>query len=439
MKKVLFIFTILWSFSNIQAQNFEQLDTFLESLFDQNKMMGNLTITKDGAQVYNKSVGFQYINENGQKPITEKSKFRIGSITKTYTAAMIFQLIDENKLKLDQSLAVYFPQIPGSEKITIANMLNHSSGLFNIAADENFDEQKANTRSQMLTMMASHKPIFEAGSKNDYCNTNYVLLGYILEDIEKAPYSDVLNDRIVKKLNLKNTYFGKAINTKNEECLSYYYEDDSSLHEAEQANLLNPGGAGGIVSNPADITVFLNALFDGKVISEKSLNVMTTINGEYGSGILSAKKDGMTIYVHNGTIDFFRSMYVYIPETKTAIALNTNALDYGLMPIMFNAIAAINGKDLNLFTSSSIHLSSEELNQYVGTYKSEEMPFKLVFKTDGKVLKGAPEGSDLKVLKAINKDEFVLEAFGVTLKFNVEAKTLLFSQVGETPKKFTKN
>jgi CubicO group peptidase (beta-lactamase class C family) len=400
--------------------------------------MGNLAISKDGQTIYNKSVGYQNITDNGNTLITENSKFRIGSITKTFTAAMVFQLVDEGKLKLDYKLSKYFPQISGSENITIANMLDHSSGLFNIAADEDFNEQVETTRAQMLTMMSKHKPDFKAGSKNDYCNTNYVLLGYILEDIEKATYSEVLNKRIVEKLGLKNTYFGSEINILNSECYSYYYESDSSLHQANQAILTIPGGAGGIVSNPSDLLVFINALFNGKLMSDKSFEIMTTIKDEYGSGILSAKKDGMTIFAHNGTIDFFKSMYIYIPEHKIAIALNTNALDYGLMPIVFNAITVLKGETIEIPTFNSFALSKKELKQYVGVYSSEQLPYNLVFETDGNVLKGAPEGSDLKRLKATKKDEFVLESLGVTLNFNLAYNTLLFKAAGESAKTLTK-
>jgi CubicO group peptidase (beta-lactamase class C family) len=438
MKKILLLFLVVWNFSNLQAQNFDQLDEFLETLYEHQKIMGNLTIAKDGNTIYSKSVGYQFINEKENKPITNTSKFRIGSITKTFTAVMVFQLVDEGKISLNQPLSKYYPQIPGSKNITISNMLNHSSGLFNIAADENFNEQKETTKEQMLAMMVNHEPDFEAGSKHEYSNTNYVLLGYILEDLEKTSYSEILNSRIVNKLDLENTYFGNAINISNSECLSYYYEDDGSLHEANQAIMTIPGGAGGIVSNPSDLVVFINALFNGDLMSESSFKIMTTINDEFGSGVFSAKRNGMTIFAHNGTIDSFRSMYIYIPEQKIAIALNTNALDYGLMPIMFNAISAIKGEDLNMPSFNTVTLDKAKLEQYVGVYKSDELPFNLVFETDGLVLKGAPEGNTLKVLKATNKDEFVLESIGVTLNFNLETKTLLFRQAGESPKILTK-
>lgn len=440
MKK-LFILLFLVSISSYgQNQNFNQLDQFFDLLYQNNKIMGNISILKDGKPLYNKSIGYQYIHENIKTPISTSSKFRIGSVTKTFTSVMIFQLIDEGKIKLTDALSEYFPEVPNASDITIANMLNHSSGLFNLTEDENFNEHEPTTNEKLLKIIASHDVKFQPGEKNEYSNTNYVLLGYILEKIENLAYNAILKNRIVDKIQLKNTYYGGVINTNNNECLSYYYEDDASLHEAKQAHLSNPGGAGGIVSNPTDLVNFYDALFNGKLMSEKSFKTMTTIKGEYGSGIFSADKGGQTIFAHNGTIDFFKSIVVYIPEHNTAIALNANALDYSMMAIMFQVMDALAGRTLDMpsFGALALTLTEEEARQYMGVYSCEGLPFNLVFKAEGNVLKGAPEASDLKVLKPIKKDEFVLEALGVTLNFDLKAKILLFKQPGESLKKCIK-
>lgn len=437
MKKTFIIFLLIVTANVLQAQNFEQLDHFLEVLYANNKLMGSLSILKDGKSIYNKSVGYQSITSKGKTPNTINSKYRIGSVTKTFTAVMVFQLVDEGKIKLEDKLSKYYPRIPSASKITIANLLNHSSGLFNIVEDENFNEQLPITQSQMLTKIVSHQVIFEPGTKNEYSNTNFVLLGYILEKIEVDSYKTILKKRITDKLQLQNTFYGDKINANNNEAYSYYYEDDASLHEASQAHLSNPGGAGAIVSNPSDLVIFMDALFNNKLMSKKSFEIMTTINGEYGSGILSAEKGGQTIFAHNGTIDFFKSMVVYIPALKAAIAFNANALDFGLMPIMFNAMAVLQGEELFMPSFNSISLTEKELKQYEGIYSCEGLPFNLVFKSNGKELQGAPEGSDLKTLDATSKDEFKLD-LGVVLKFNVKEKSLLFNQSGETPKKCLK-
>ncbi|MCB0462860.1 MAG: serine hydrolase domain-containing protein [Flavobacteriaceae bacterium] len=438
MKRLLVIFIGVSTLGFSQTPNFKKFNQFLDVLSKNQKLMGSMTILKDGHIVYEKSVGYQYLNRNQKKEATTETKYRIGSITKTFTAVIIFQLIDEGKLGLHDKLSKYFPEVVNANNIEIAHLLNHSSGLFNITDDENFNEHEPTTQSKMLSMISMHDPIFQPGERHEYSNTNFVLLGYILERIENKSYGKILEKRIVKPLSLNNTYYGSEIDITNNESLSYYYKNDNSLHEAKQAHLSNPGGAGGIVSSPSDLVIFMDALFNNKLMSEKSFKIMTTIEGEYGSGILSAKKSGLTLYAHNGRIDFFQSMLVYIPELKTAIALTANALNYGMMPIMFNAIDASKGKDIKIPSLESIDLSSAELKKYVGVYECEELPFKLIFKTDGSVLRGAPEGNDLKDLKPTKKDEFALEALGVVLKFDLRTKSLLFSQSGETPKKCSK-
>ena len=432
MKKISFIILLMMSSLFIRAQDYKQLDHFFDVLNDNNKIMGSFKILNAGQSVYEKIFGYQFIKVNKKSPISADSKFRIGSITKTFTAVMAFQLVDEGKLSLKTPLFKYFPKIKNASKITIANLLNHSSGLFNITVDEDFNEREAHSKEEILQFIRSYNVDFKAGSKNEYSNTNFILLGYILEAIEGKPYKALLKNRIVDTIGLKNTFYGDVINENNNECLSYFYEEDNSLYEAKQAHLSNPGGAGAIVSNPNDLTLFYHSLFNGKLISPESLKIMTTIKNEMGSGILSAKVGETTIYAHNGTIDAFRSMVVYMPEYNVSLALNTNALNYSVMSIMLNAVSVIKGDKIEIPQFNFIEISQSDLKKYAGTYACEELPFNLVFKTDGKTLKGSPEGQPLKTLKAIKKDEISVEELGVLLKFDLKTKSLNFIQPGQT-------
>jgi len=105
------------------------LDQLFDRLLEKNKGMGSLVLAKDGAVLYSRSFGYRQITENDKKPLTADTKYRIGSITKMYTAVMIFQLIEEGKLKLTDTLDKFFPQIPNASRITIAQMLSHRSGI----------------------------------------------------------------------------------------------------------------------------------------------------------------------------------------------------------------------------------------------------------------------------------------------------------------------
>ncbi len=441
MKKALLLFLLMSAICIAQNENYKQLDRFFDVLYQNDKIMGTMTIMKDGKVVYSKSTGYQYINKKNKKEASSQSKYRIGSVTKTFTATMIFQLVDEGKIKLDNILSDYFPKVANASNIKISNLLDHSSGLYNITNDKNFSKWmlEPSTTEDMLSRIVKYDIDFQPGEKHEYSNTNFILLGYILEMIEGKNYGELLRERIAVPLSLKNTYYGDVIDINADECLSYIYEDDASMSEADQTEMSNPGGAGGIVSNPSDLVVFVDALFNGKLMSADSFNAMTTIKAdEYGSGILSAKKEGLTLYAHNGRIDFFQSVMVYIPELKAAIALNANALDYDLMPIMFNAIGTVMGRDISIPSFNSLELTEAQVKQYEGVYESKELPFDLVFEAHGRVLKGAPEGSNLKNLTSTKKNEFTLDQLGIVLNFDIEKETVLFARAGNPTILFNK-
>ncbi|TGV00417.1 serine hydrolase domain-containing protein [Flavivirga rizhaonensis] len=440
MKKLLLILLLVTTTGFSQSTNYKQLDSFLELLYQNNKVMGSLSILQKGESVYNKSVGFQYIDQNERKLATIATKYRVGSITKTFTATLIFQLVDEGKIKLGDKLSVYFPKVTNASNITIANLLNHSSGLFNITNDEDFQTWmlEPTTQAEMLSRILKYDVVFQPGVKHEYSNTNYVLLGYILEKIENKSYKAILEERIVDKLDLDNTYYGSNIDITDKECLSYYFENET-WHEDNQTHMSVPGGAGSIVSNPSDLVVFIDALFNNKLMTKESFALMTRIESEYGSGIFSMKKNGITFFGHNGGIDSFLSMLIYIPKLEIAIALNTNALDFDPMSIMFNAVNAVTGKDIIIPNFDTIELTEEEIEQYAGVYESKDLPFKLVFEAHGKTLIGGTEGSNLLELSARPKIEFTtLNNSGVVLDFDIKNKIVILKNSGHTPKTFIK-
>lgn len=344
MKPLLILFLLSSTFCFSQNQDFKPLDSLLDQLYSHDQLMGSMTISKDGNEIYSKSVGYQYITEKDKKKATSASKYRIGSITKTFTAAMIFQLVDENKIALDDKLSKFYPQIPNASKISIANLLNHSSGLYNITSDPNIEDwvYKPSTEKEMVSRIASHEVDFQPSEKTSYSNTDYILLGYILEQIDEKPYKTLLKERIVDKLGLKNTYVGNSIDIQNNESLSYSYdeENNNALIEASQEDLSNPGGAGGIVSNTSDLTTFMTGLFNNKLITKESLKLMTTVSDKgICYGVLFGKMKGIDIYASEGTIDRFQSFLMYVPKTKTAIAITANALNYSKIAIMLKALS----------------------------------------------------------------------------------------------------
>jgi CubicO group peptidase (beta-lactamase class C family) len=181
--KTLLTFLILLVLSvSAFSQDFDKakMDKFFDGLSANNKGMGSLTIAKDGKIIYSRAVGISHIGDKGYVPADVKTKYRIGSITKMFTATLVFQLVEEGKLKLDDTLDKFFPEIPNAKKITIAQMLNHHSGIHNFTSDTQYFRsyyRRPQTHEQMLAVIAKTTPDFEPGTKAAYSNSNYVLLG----------------------------------------------------------------------------------------------------------------------------------------------------------------------------------------------------------------------------------------------------------------------
>jgi len=438
IKKLSLIILIISCQSFSQEANYKSLNEFLDILEGNRKLMATMTIAKNDIEVYSKSVG--YADMEGKLKNSNETKFRIGSITKAFTAVMIFQLIDEGRITLETPLTLFFPKIPEASKITIAHLLNHSSGLYNITNDPKSGEWtlKRSSREDMLKRVMSYELDFNPGEQTVYSNTNYLLLGYIIEILDKDIYMQALERRITKKINLENTYSGMIKDRLENESDSYFAENES-WKISSKTDMSNPGGAGVIVSTSSDLIIFMNALFNGELISSESLEAMKkTNNQEVCHGIFYANMNGTDIYASEGGIDGFQSMLVHVPATNTTIALTANGLDFSKMRIMLTALAASNGQSIVLPNFSRIELTEEQVKIYEGEYASDKVPYNLIFKAKGTILLGAPEQSNLQELRPTEQHQFTYDNLGIVLDFYPETGLVRFTKESEEPILFEK-
>src|SRR5687768_4496484 len=195
--KVLFttlLTSVLFTAGYAQTLDKAKLDRFFDRLAEKNKAMGSLTIAKDGNVLYTRAIGYGQINGTEKKPLSAASRFRIGSITKMFTAVMILQLVEEGKLKLSDTLDKFFPQIPNAEKITIAQILAHRSGI--PSSRPTTSKTNAVTKDEILAIVSKGTPDFEPGTKHSYSNAGFFILGLIVEKLAAKSYTEALKERI---------------------------------------------------------------------------------------------------------------------------------------------------------------------------------------------------------------------------------------------------
>lgn len=419
----LIIITLLISTISVTSQEFknQKLDSILTSLENDDTLMGSISIIKNNEKVYSKSVGFSSVEDTIKA--SEKTKYRIGSITKVYTAAMIFQLIDENKLSLDQHLSDFFPKIKNADKITIGNLMNHRSGIFNFIRQEDFNPYEAQTSSQMIATIETFEPDFEPDTKTEYSNTNYILLGYILEKICKRPYSVILKNKIVKPLELSNTHYGSFINLENNEAQSYTFSEE--WIKSNETHMSLPHGAGAIISTADEVAIFMNALMEGKLVSEKSLTQMKIATEGIGYGIAQFSMYDRSIYGHSGGIDGFTSLVIYEPKEKISVAFTCNGSQIGLRETVVKGLEVF--MDIPFEKTEAMEVDDGYLNNYTGLYTSEKAPFTLTFYVKDNSLFGGPTGNHHNQLLPTKENQFILESDGAIINFTPENEGLLLS------------
>ncbi|QSE97844.1 serine hydrolase domain-containing protein [Fulvivirga lutea] len=277
---------------------------------------------------------------------------RVGSTVKTFTAIAILLLQEEGKLHLDDLVSQYLDNnilqgLANAKQASIRQLLQHSSGIYNYIANPRFQTASLNDLTktwqpkELLDYARNEAAEFSPGSDVQYSNTNYILLGKIIEAIEQKPFYEVFAERIFKPLNLSNTRFAATDPIPDGIIQGYIdlYSNLNVINSTEYSGWDYFTADGGLISNSNDLNVFLHQLFNGYIIQESSLNEMITwkapkkqdsetFDTYYGLGIFRIDTDFGPAYMHSGdAIGYFASM-VYFPNYNVTITWATNG-NYG--------------------------------------------------------------------------------------------------------------
>ncbi len=261
----------------------------------------------------------------------------IGSVTKTFTAVVVLQLVQEGKISLDDSVNAWFPAMPNGDKITIRMLLSHTSGLANYIELFGTDTEKwtRNWRpEELIDLAVKAGPVSEPGSnKAYYSNTNYFVLGRIIEKITGHKWDREVESRIIQPLDLKNTTFldqegvwGGAI------VPGYTKTADGYVNVLElpwYPHVSTSWAAGGMVSTASDLMTFASALFDGKLLSKETLAVMAKPLGtdgvrDYALGGAFVEMGGHPGFGMGGDIPGYHAFFAGMLDSKLVVTALVN-------------------------------------------------------------------------------------------------------------------
>lgn len=430
------IFKIIIFFFSTQlgfTQEFDKikLDNYFDMLEVHNKFMGSVAISKGEQLIYTKSVGFSDVE--AQVKNTESTKYRIGSISKTFTAVLILKAVEQKKLKLNETLHKFFPTIKNAEQITIEQLLLHRSGIFSLTSDKDYFHWYLNPKNEkeVIALISSYEPVFKPDSKSEYSNSNYILLSYIVEKIFKKPFSQVVSQYISQPIGLKNTYLGGEINPKNSECKSYFF--DNGWKTEKETNLSFVLGAGGMVSTATDLVKFSEALFGGKLLKKETLQQMQILKDNFAMGLFQFPFYEQKAYGHTGGIDGFASILLHFDANNISYVRVGNAANINLNDIDVAVLSAVFSKpytipDFQQGKPEKVTSASEE--KYVGVYASANLPLKItIFKNEERLMAQA-SGQSAFELEIIETDKFKFEPAGIVIEFIPNENKLILKQGG---------
>ncbi len=420
---------ILTSFIGFSQNNtYAKLDSFFNILQEKELFFGSVAVTKGKDVIYANALGAADLENN--KLNNTETEFRIGSISKTFTATLIMKAVELDKLKLDDNIEHYFPNIQNASSITIRQLLNHRSGISNFT-DRNYHtwHTKPITQAALVDTIIGKGIDFEPDADFAYSNSNYVLLSMILEKTFKKSYEKILDKYIASPLNLQNTHYGAAINTANNEAKSYYRKDDWKEHPQDDMSI--PLGAGGIISTPIDLCLFARALMNGQLISAKSVAQMKPVDdAKFGFALYATPFNDSKGWGHGGNIDAFASNLIYFEEEDICFAMSCNGANFGSHDVELAVLNEIFGRPYELPSFDNVSLSEEELDQYVGTYVTDDLPMDMIVTKEDHTLYLMATGQSRTALEAKGNHKFIIMKYGVKLQFLTEENKLLFEQQG---------
>lgn len=357
--------------SLVAEDNVGRMDQVVQSYVNGKQFMGSVLVARDGQALLDK--GYGYANVEWQIPDSPEAKFRLGSITKQFTAASILLLEERGKLKTDDLVKKYVPDAPPAwDKITIYNLLTHTSGIPSFTDFPDYRSTEATpTTPEKLVARFRDKPLeFKPGEKWRYSNSGYILLGYLIEKISGQSYNDFVAENIFKPLGMNDS--GYDSNSAVIPHRAYGYSPGPSGPEnAGYIDMSIPFSAGAFYSTTHDLLRWEQGLFGGKVLSAESLKKMTTpFKEKYGCGLTIRTVNGRTEIEHGGGIEGFNTELAYFPDDKLTVVVLGNLNGGAPSEIAAKLAAVANGEKVILPSErKEVAVPSNVLAKYVGTYE----------------------------------------------------------------------
>jgi CubicO group peptidase (beta-lactamase class C family) len=350
-----------------------RIDSLVTKSTDNAEFCGSVLVAKEGKIIFKKGYGYSHAEQ--KIPNDENTVFNIASITKTFTAALILKLQEQGKLAVSDALSKYYPGYPNGDRITIHHLLSHTAGILDYLQQTEFqaiNQSKPVDLEKMISFFRDKPLLFEPGTAFRYSNSDYTLLGYIIEKLTGLPYGSALEKYIFKPLHLDQTSYGPPKN-KNLHVGTGYMMCYKNFQRS--SFVVDPSisyATGAIYSTVTDLYKWHQVLQKNKFLSKRSLLAAYTHDkGPYGYGWFTDSLYGRQRVSHDGNIPGYKSNINRFPQDDVCVIALSNANNSGVGGIVRNIVNILYHQPLTkpFADQPVIQLTEDVKKEYPGIYK----------------------------------------------------------------------
>jgi CubicO group peptidase (beta-lactamase class C family) len=365
----------------------KRIDEIVRFRVDNKEFTGSVLVARGDQIIINK--GYGLANREWSIPNAPTTKYRIGSVTKQFTAAAILLLEEQGKLKVEDPVKTHWPEAPPAwDKVTIFHLLTHTSGIPSVTSLPDFETWRLlDSTAEKTTAYVRDKPLeFPPGSQFHYSNSGYILLGFLIERISGQSYGDFLREKIFTPLNMKDSGVDSNIAIIERRAAGYSPGKDGP-ENTSYTNMTFPHGAGALYSTTEDLLRWNQGLFGGKLLSPESLKKMTTpFKDDYGFGLGIVKDKDRNSISHSGGIQGFNTNLTYYPDEKLTIAVLAN-LNGDTPDQLARQLSAVLHGDTIVLPSERVEIkvSEDSLKKFAGLYELSPDTNAIISVSNGKL------------------------------------------------------
>ncbi|MGV9009456.1 serine hydrolase [Brevundimonas sp.] len=404
------------------AQDVARMDQVIRASSEANAFSGSILIARDGEILLDR--GYGLANREWNIPNDGDTKFRLGSLTKQFTAVAILLLNEQGRVDLDAPIKTWLPEAPPTwDGVTVRHLLSHTSGMPDFTRADDYEALKTRpaTSASLIARFRDRPLDFQPGERFAYSNSGYILLSAIIEVASGQSYADFVTANLLQPLDMNDSGYDRhdVILARR---ASGYAPTAHGVANADYVDMSIPMGGGGLYSTTHDLLKWEQGLFGGRLLNPQSMSALTTpVRNNYAMGLVVTRADGRKLIWHNGAIEGFNTYMAYDPTDRTAVIVLGNLNGEGPDKIGVDLVTLTRGGTVTLASERpSIVVAPEVLQSYVGVYELAPTFAITLSIVDGRLMAQAT-GQQAFPLTAEAADAFFLTVVDARITFTRDA------------------